>query len=138
LVFTQKLQFNTKGNTDIVDVTPDTARTVQNSGLEAGIATVFVSHSTAGVTVIECESGLLQDFKVMFERVFPQNIDYDHDRSYGEGNGHAHVRASLLGPSVTVPFSHGRLMLGTWQQIVMIDFDNRPRSREVVIQIVGE
>jgi secondary thiamine-phosphate synthase enzyme len=138
LVITHTLHFETKGNTDIVDVTPDTSRLVEMSGIKSGIATVFVSHSTAGVTVMEGESGLLEDFKAMFDRVLPEDIDYQHDRGYGEGNGHAHVRASLLGPSVTVPFAQGRLMLGTWQQIIMIDFDNRPRSREVVVQIVGE
>jgi secondary thiamine-phosphate synthase enzyme len=138
LVTTRKLQLNTRGNTDIVDITPDTARILQESGLQTGIATVFVAHSTAAVTVVECESGLLHDLKAMFERILPQNLDYQHDRGYREGNGHAHLRASLLGPSVTVPFALGKLMLGTWQQIVVIDFDNRPRSRVVVVQMMGE
>jgi secondary thiamine-phosphate synthase enzyme len=100
--------------------------------------TVFVAGSTAGVTTIEFESGLLADFKNMWEKMVPRGVPYDHDSRWGDGNGFSHVRASLLGPSLVVPFSERKLTLGTWQQIVFADFDNRPRSRQIVLQIMGE
>jgi len=111
---------------------------VAQSGVKNGIVTVFVPGSTGGVTTIEFESGLISDLQQMFERVIPTNIAYKHDLRWGDGNGYAHVRASLLGPSLTVPLVDGRLTLGTWQQIVFVDFDNRPRSRRLIVQIVGE
>ena len=108
------------------------------TSINSGTATLFVTGSTAGVSTIEFESGLLSDFKGMWERNMPQNIPYDHDRAWGEGNGYAHVRASLLGASLVIPFNDKRLALGTWQQIVLVDFDNRPRSRQIMLQIMGE
>jgi secondary thiamine-phosphate synthase enzyme len=122
----------------MVDITHDVADEITNSNVKDGIVTLFISGSTAGVTTIEYEEGLLSDFKTMWQRTVPRNIEYQHDRRWGDGNGHSHVRASMLGPSLVVPFKSGKMMLGTWQQIVVIDFDNRPRSREIVVQIIGE
>lgn len=138
MVVTRKLTLDTQGNTDTVDITPQVKREVANSGVTSGTVTVFVVGSTAGVTTIECEPGLLADFREFWERVAPRNIPYQHDRAWGDGNGYSHVRASLLGPSLAVPLVRGELILGMWQQIVLVDFDNRPRQREVVMQIVGE
>jgi secondary thiamine-phosphate synthase enzyme len=137
-VISKKLEFHTKGNCDIIDITQQVSRETANSGLGAGTVTIFVSGSTAGLTTVEYESGLISDLQALFERLAPQGIDYRHNLRWGDGNGHAHVRASLLGASLTVPFSNKSLMLGTWQQIVFVDFDNRPRSRQVVLQIMGE
>ena len=138
MVVTKKISLQTKGQCDIVDITSQVAREVAEANVNSGMATVFVNGSTAGVTTIEFESGLLSDFKAMWERNIPKDIHYDHDRAWGEGNGHSHVRASLLGASLVVPFNDKRLTLGTWQQIVLVDFDNRPRSRQIVVQIMGE
>jgi len=137
-VANRSIQLNTRGNCDIIDITSEVAREVSNSGISSGTATIFIVGSTAGVTTIEFEPGLLADFKDMWERVIPRNIPYQHDRAWGDGNGHSHVRASLLNASLTVPFINKRLTLGTWQQIVLLDFDNRPRSREIIIQVIGE
>jgi secondary thiamine-phosphate synthase enzyme len=137
-VITKEIAFQTNGNCDIVDLTPEVAREVAQSGVSNGTATVFITGSTAGVTTIEHESGLLDDFKNMWDRVIPENIPYEHNMAWGDGNGHSHVRASILGASLTIPFIAKRLTLGTWQQIVFIDFDNRPRSRKIVVQIMGE
>jgi secondary thiamine-phosphate synthase enzyme len=138
MVVTKTISLQTKGQCDIVDITSQVAREVAGAEVNSGMATVFVAGSTAGVSTIEFESGLLSDFKGMWERNIPQDIHYDHDRAWGEGNGYSHVRASLLGASLVVPFNDKRLTLGTWQQIVLIDFDNRPRSRRVIVQIMGE
>ena len=132
------ISVQSKGHCDMLDLTSQVARSVAESGLGCGIVTVFVSGSTAGVTTIEYEPNLVLDFKNMWERTVPQDIPYEHNRTWGDGNGHSHVRASLLGASLTVPFADGRLTLGTWQQIVLVDFDNRARSRRVVLQIMGE
>lgn len=137
-VTNRSIQLNTRGNCDIIDITSEVAREVSNSGISSGTATIFIVGSTAGVTTIEFEPGLLADFKDMWERVIPRNIPYQHDRAWGDGNGHSHVRASLLSASLTIPFVNKKLTLGTWQQIVIIDFDNRPRSREIIIQVIGE
>ncbi len=137
-VITKTITLDTNGNCDMIDITPEVSHEVSHSSLSNGIVTVFVSGSTAGVTTIEFESGLVSDFKSAWERTVPKDISYQHDRRWGDGNGYSHVRASLQGPSLTVPFSNKKLALGTWQQIVVIDFDNRPRSRKVVIQLLGE
>ena len=113
-------------------------KALRDSGISSGIVTVFVPGSTAGVTTIEYESGAIVDFKKAVDRIAPKGIHYDHDARWGDGNGYSHIRASLLGPSLTVPFSSSRLLLGTWQQIIVVDFDNGPRRRELIIQIVGE
>jgi len=130
-------QINTKGRTDILDITNKVQEEVSASEIKDGTATLFVPGSTAGVTTIEYESGALMDLKRALERLAPEGIHYDHDSRWGDGNGFSHVRAALLGASFSVPFNDRRLLLGTWQQIVIIDFDNRPRSRIVLIQIVG-
>jgi len=138
MVITKKISLQSKGQCDIIDITPQVERQVAETNIKNGIATLFVAGSTAGVTTIEFESGVLSDFKGMWERCVPQNILYDHDRRWGDGNGYSHVRASLLGASLVVPVNDKRLTLGTWQQIVLVDFDNRPRSREIILQIMGE
>jgi secondary thiamine-phosphate synthase enzyme len=137
-VVTKDIAFQSKGNCDIIDITSQVARNVEESEVDNGIVTLFISGSTAGVTTIEYEPRLLSDFKSMWDRVMPRNIPYEHDKTWGDGNGHSHVRASTLGASLTIPFVNKRLTLGTWQQIVFVDFDNRPRSRKIAIQILGE
>ncbi len=131
-------QLRTKGFIDVHDITPRVKDGLRKASLSDGIVTVFVPGSTAGVTTIEFESGAIEDLKKAIERMAPQGIHYDHDARWGDGNGFAHVRAALLGPSLSIPVIRGELQLGTWQQIVLIDFDNRPRTREVVVQAIGE
>jgi len=138
MVVTKRIGLQTKGECDIIDITPQVEQQVAEAGINSGTVTVFISGSTAGVTTIEFESGLLADFQSMWERTIPRNIPYDHDRRWGDGNGHSHVRASLLGGSLVIPFNDKKLGLGTWQQIVLVDFDNRPRSRQIMLQIMGE
>jgi secondary thiamine-phosphate synthase enzyme len=128
----------TKGEDDIIDITKQTSRVIESSEIKNGIVTIFVSGSTAALTTIEYEPGLLSDFPKMLERVAPKNIDYGHDQRWHDGNGHSHVRASLLGPSLTIPFSNRNLMLGTWQQIVLLELDTQSRERKLVLQILGE
>jgi len=137
-VVTRDIAFQTKGNCDILDITSQVEKRVEESGISKGTVTLFVTGSTAGVTTIEYEPRLLSDFKNMWDRVIPQNISYEHNKTWGEGNGHSHVRASMLGASLTIPFVGKKLTLGTWQQVVFIDFDNRPRSRKLVLQVMGE
>jgi len=134
------LSFNleARGYTDVIDITRRVEEGVKKSGISSGTVTVFIPGSTAGVTTIEYESGAIADFKKAIERIAPQDIHYDHDARWGDGNGFSHIRASLLGPSLSVPFSSSKLLLGTWQQIVFVDFDNRSRRREVILQIVGD
>lgn len=136
-VASKTLKLSTKGDCDMVDITSEVVREVNDSGINNGAVTVFVAGSTAGVTTIEYEPGLVADFKDVWGRIAPKDIPYQHDRAWGDGNGHSHVRASLLGASLTVPFLNKNLTLGTWQQIVIVDFDNRPRAREIIIQIIG-
>ncbi len=137
-VQTSRFTLSTKGFGDIKDITEEVARGLQQAGLIDGIATVFVPGSTAGITTIEYESGAVADLKKATERQAPADLHYDHDARWGDGNGFSHVRAALMGASVTIPFQSGRLELGTWQQIVLCDFDNRPRTREIVVQCMGE
>jgi secondary thiamine-phosphate synthase enzyme len=138
MVTTKKIGLQTKGNCDIIDITPQLEQQLAQTDMSDGIVTLFVSGSTAGLSTIEYELGLLADFKDMWERNIPKDIPYKHDRAWGEGNGYSHVQASLLGASLVIPFSNKKLALGTWQQIVLVDFDNRPRSRQIVVQIMGE
>lgn len=137
-VITKKIKLDTKGDTDIIDITGQAASAVAKAGVKSGIVAVFVSGSTGGLTTVEYEPGLVQDLKKAFEDIAPKSGTYQHDLRWHDGNGHAHVRASLLGPSISIPFIDKKLQLGTWQQIIFIDFDNRPRSRELIVQIVGE
>lgn len=125
-------------STCIVDITPQVERQLAEADINRGTVTLFVAGSTAGISTIEFESGLLSDFQNMWERNAPRSIPYNHDRRWGDGNGYSHVRASLLGASLVIPFNDKRLTLGTWQQIVIVDFDNRPRTRKVILQIMGE
>lgn len=137
-VFASEFQIRTKGFSDVLDITQKIEQSVSSSKIKNGILNIFVPGSTAGITTIEYEPGVIEDLKKVIERLVPQNIHYDHDSRWGDGNGFSHVRASLLGPSLSVPIVNGDLQLGTWQQIVLIDFDNRPRTREICVQIIGE
>ena len=138
MVVSDKISLSTQGECDIIDITPQVSDFASKSGINSGTVTVFVAGSTAGVTTIEYEPGLVSDLKAMWQRLVPRDIAYGHDQRWGDGNGHAHVRAALLGASLVVPVTSGKLDLGTWQQIVVIDFDNRPRSRQVILQMVGD
>lgn len=138
MVVQKTIAIKTKGNCDMVDITSHVAEEISNSPVNNGTVTIFVCGSTAGITTIEHESGLVSDFGTMWERNVPQNIHYQHDSRWGDGNGFSHIRASLLGPSLVVPFVNKKMTLGTWQQIIVVDFDNRPRSREIVLQLLGE
>lgn len=137
-VITDHFSVSTRGDAHMLDVTGDVQSVVSAHPIQEGSALVFVSGSTAGLTTIEFEPGLQKDFPEFFEKLAPRGAHYHHEDTWHDGNGHSHVRASLLGPSLTVPFSKGKLLLGTWQQIVLIDFDNRPRERRVVVQLQGE
>ncbi|MBN1191743.1 MAG: YjbQ family protein [Dehalococcoidales bacterium] len=138
MIINKTIHVSTRGHGDIIDITGQVNGEVENTGLKNGTITVFVVGSTAGLTTIEYESGLIADFQAMWERLAPQNIRYEHNERWHDGNGYAHVRASLLGSSLTIPLVERRLTLGTWQQIILVDFDNRSREREIVVQIIGE
>lgn len=133
-----EIHLETTDQTDILDITRQAQEKLLQSRIENGSMTVFITGSTAAVTTIEYEPGVVNDLRRAIDRMAPRNIAYEHDQRWGDGNGYAHVRASLVGPSLAVPVRHKKLLLGTWQQIVVIDFDNRPRRRKVVIQIMGE
>ena len=137
-VITGTISRKTGGFNDIQDITADVAGIVEESGLSDGIVTLFVTGSTGGVTTIEFEPGLVKDIPEALDRIAPMGKAYHHDAAWGDGNGFSHVRAALVGPSLTVPFSGGSLLLGTWQQIVLIDFDNKARKRKIAVQIMGE
>lgn len=137
-VVSRELAYRTKGNGDTLDITADAARIVRESGVQSGVITLFVPGSTGGLTTIEFEPGAVADLKRVFDEIVPPDRDYQHHLRWGDDNGHSHVRAALLGPSLSVPFVDRELFLGTWQQIVFIDFDTRPRTRRLVAQIVGE
>jgi secondary thiamine-phosphate synthase enzyme len=138
MLYSDTLTVSTRGNTDIIDITRPVEDKVRASGIREGILCLFVPGSTASVTTIEAESGVMSDLKSAIERMAPEDMPYEHDRRWGDGNGHSHVRAAILGPSMSIPVSSGELLHGTWQQIVLIDFDNRSRERKLSIQIVGE
>ena len=137
MVVTERISLSTKGDGDIVDITPEIEARLAGSGVKDGIVTVFVTGSTAGVTTIEYEPGLVADFQALWQRIAPKGVPYHHDQRWGDANGYSHIRASLLGASLVIPFHNGKLALGTWQQVVLVDFDNRPRTREVVVQVMG-
>ncbi len=138
MVVTRTFEVSTRGQGDAHDITGQVARAVLDANAADGLATVFVTGSTAGVTTIEFEPGAISDFNRLFESLAPRGAEYRHHLRWGDDNGSSHVRAALLGPSLTVPFSGKKLALGTWQQIMLIEFDTRPRQRDVVVQIVGE
>lgn len=127
-----------RGFNDIVDITAHVQQTVSESGISEGSALVFVPGSTAGITTIENEPGLLQDYPSFFEKIIPAGDKYQHNETWNDGNGFSHVRASLQGASFTVPFVNSKLLLGTWQQIILVDFDNRSRNRKIIVQLAGE
>jgi secondary thiamine-phosphate synthase enzyme len=127
----------TSGNTDVIDITPQVTEVLRNSGIKEGLVFLFVSGSTAALTTIEYEQGVVNDLIRTIEKIAPQNISYQHNLRWGDGNGYSHVRASLLGPSLNIPVTNKKLLVGAWQQIVLLDFDNRPREREVVVQLIG-
>ena len=137
-VVTKIITVSSNGESDMVDITRQTDETIKASGLQDGIVTIFVSGSTASITTIEYEIGLKKDFPKMLARIAPSEIEYEHDNTWHDGNGHSHVRASLIGPSLTVQFKNKSLMLGTWQQIVVLEMDTRPRKRKIVLQMIGE
>jgi secondary thiamine-phosphate synthase enzyme len=137
-VKTFSLPLTSRGNAEIHDITAEVASHIVQRGLKDGTVTVFSQSSTSGVTTIEYESGAVSDLKRLFDEIVPSNREYAHNARWGDGNGHSHVRASLLGPSLTVPFVNSRLILGTWQQIIFVDFDNKPRKRELILQVIGE
>ena len=137
-IVTKTIQIKSRGEDDVIDITEPTSKAIKESNLKNGIVTVFVSGSTAAVTTIEYEPGLRNDFPKMLNRIIPRDIEYEHDKTWNDGNGHSHVRASLVGPSLTIPFKDRALMLGTWQQVVLLEMDTRQRERQVILQIIGE
>jgi secondary thiamine-phosphate synthase enzyme len=137
-VVTLSIQLSTRGNADMTDISGQVQQKVAESGLSDGIVTIFCPSSTSGLTTIEYESGCLNDLKRLFDQLAPPEQHYAHNARWGDGNGHSHLRAALLKASFTVPFVSGRLTLGTWQQIIYVDFDNRARRRELVVQVMGE
>ncbi|NQT81570.1 YjbQ family protein [bacterium] len=137
-VATRRVNLETQGNCDIRDITGEVRGQLRQTGMKDGAVTIFVPGATGGVTTVEFEDGLVRDLKELFDSVAPEGKRYYHDERWHDGNGHSHVRASLLGPSLTVPFCDGELILGTWQQIVFVDFDTRRRSRRLVLQFIGE
>ena len=138
MIFSETISLSTKGFSDIIDITHRVVTVLERSKIEDGLVTVFCPGSTAGLTTIEYESGVLKDLQKAIEKIAPHGIPYDHDRRWGDGNGFSHVRAALMRPSLTVPVINGKMTLGTWQQIVFIDFDNRGRTRTVIIHVMGE
>lgn len=136
-VCTSSICVTTSGHSEVVDITDRIGENLRASGLKEGVATVFSVGSTAGVTTVEFEPGLVKDLKMLFEKLVPEKADYFHEETWHDGNGYAHVRSSLLKTSVSIPFAEGRMLLGKWQQVVFIDFDNRSRGREVVTQFIG-
>ena len=137
MVITEYLEVATAGSTDVIDLTKKVGEKLNSVQLKNGIVVLSVIGSTAALTTCEFESGLVQDIKDIFESLIPVD-QYCHDQAWGDGNGHSHLRASLIGPSLTIPFAEKELVLGTWQQIILIDFDNRPRQREIILQFIGE
>lgn len=128
----------TKGKTELTDITNHVTTIIKDSGFTEGSALIFVAGSTAGITTIEYEPGLIKDYPQFFENIIPSNISYEHDKTWGDENGYSHIRASLQGASLTIPFTSSRPILGTWQQIIFIEFDHRPRNRNVIVQLTGK
>ena len=137
-IISETISVNTQGNADIHDITNQITKVVSKSGLMDGTVTIFCPSSTSALTTIEYESGALSDLRRLFDEIIPINREYAHNERWHDGNGHSHVRAALLGPSLVIPFVDGKLTLGVWQQVIDVDFDNRPRQRELVVQLIGE
>jgi len=138
MTFSEKIDLNTKGFSDVIDITSKVVFILERSGAKNGLITVFCPGSTGAVTTIEYESGVLKDLQWAIEKIVPSDIPYEHDKRWGDGNGFSHVRAALMKPSLTIPIIEGKLTLGTWQQIVFIDFDNRQRHRNIIVQVMGD
>lgn len=138
MIKTASIELHSQGNAHVLDITSQVANAVRDSALTNGILTVFCPSATSGVTTIEFEDGAIQDFQRLFDEIVAPNREYQHNARWEDGNGHSHVRAALLGPSLTIPFVNRQLTLGTWQQIIFVDFDNRERQRSLVLQIIGE
>ncbi len=138
MVKTDTISLNTKGFSDVIDITDKVAGMVKHSGIQNGMVTVFCSGSTGSITTIEYESGVIYDLQKAIEKIVPSDIPYEHDKRWGDGNGFSHVRAALMKPSLTIPLVKGHLTLGIWQQIVFIDFDNKERNRNIIVQVVGD
>ena len=132
---TSTIQVRTSSSTDIIDISGQVEEVVSEASFSHGLTHLFIAGATAALTTIEFESGAVHDLQKAIERIAPQNITYEHDNRWGDGNGYAHVRAALLGPSLTIPLVNGKMLLGTWQQVVLCDFDNRPRTREIIVQV---
>lgn len=137
-VVSDTIKLQTQGEGDMIDMTSQLSNIVKESKIKNGTVTIFVSGSTAAVTTIEYESGLIHDFPEMLSRIVPKDLEYEHDNTWHDGNGHSHVRSSLIGPNITIPIIHGKLTLGTWQQVVLLEMDTRSRNRTVILQIMGQ
>jgi secondary thiamine-phosphate synthase enzyme len=137
-VHSEQIRIQTKKENDVVDLTDSVREILEKSKLMIGFATVFLTGSTGAITTIEYEPGLIQDFSTMLQRVIPKDIEYEHEKMWHDGNGHSHIRASLIGPSLTIPVMNGELALGTWQQVVFVEMDTRPRERNIIVQLLGE
>lgn len=137
-VVSDTIKLQTQGEGDMIDMTSQLSDIVKESKIKNGTVTIFVSGSTAAVTTIEYESGLIHDFPEMLSRIVPKDLEYEHDNTWHDGNGHSHVRSSLIGPNITIPIIHGKLTLGTWQQVVLLEMDTRSRNRTVILQIMGQ
>ncbi len=136
--FHKIIGYKTKGDPDLINITPDITGVLESSGFSSGIMTIFVIGSTAGITSFEFEPGLTSDIREFYRRLIPRDKKYAHDDTWGDANGFSHLRSAVTGPSMTVPFHNGKLVLGTWQQVVLAEFDNRPRDRSVAVHIIGE
>jgi secondary thiamine-phosphate synthase enzyme len=137
-VISERIELDTRGTNDLVNITEDLVSVLSASKFQNGQMTVFVIGSTAAIVTFEYEPGLIKDMQKFYEKLAPGNVHYDHDETWGDANGFSHVRAALQGPSLTIPFTNGRLLLGTWQQVVLAEFDNRGRHRQIVVQLIGE
>lgn len=138
MIETKTISVDTKADTDLIDITGLVLEAIEKSKISSGIVTIFVAGSTASISTIEYEPNLIKDVKQAIERIAPSDIEYEHHKTWGDDNGKSHVRATLMGPELTVPFKNKKLLLGTWQSLVLLDFDTRPRKREIVLQIMGE
>lgn len=138
MIATEYINLSTRGFTDIIDITGDVEKKISQSGLTKGVVTVFVPGATGGLTTIEYEPGLLKDLPKALEKIAPEEGHYHHHETWNDGNGSAHIRAALMGPSISAPFLKGKMTLGTWQQVIFCDFDNKARSRRLIVQIIGE
>ena len=137
-IINEKITLNTKGSPDLLNITHELSKILKSSGMKNGSLTVFVIGSTAGITTFEYEPGLIKDMTDLFEKLIPSNKHYHHDEAWGDANGYSHLRAAFTRPSLTIPFEDSRLLLGAWQQVVLAEFDNRPRRRQITVQLIGE